>query len=200
MGGVDAMLGTKMEPRREWEIGPEQLRPLRRVEYDQLVELGAFHDEPIELLRGSLVTMSPIGPPHSSVVELLTELLVSALRGRARVRIQLPFGALDDSEPEPDVAVVPPADYSQAHPEHAFLVIEVADSSLAQDRGLKRRLYAEADVEEYWVVDVVGRQIEAFRDASAGDWQSVTVHRDAVSPARFPDVKVALADVLPPPP
>src|SRR5690349_6703501 len=66
---------------------PDRIRPLRRTEYDQLIVLGAFQDEKIELLEGVLVPMSPIGPPHSSVVDNLTALLVPALAGRARVRI-----------------------------------------------------------------------------------------------------------------
>ena len=82
-------------------------RPLRRVEYDKLIELGAFQGEHIELLEGQLVPMSPIGPPHSSTMQRLNALLLPALLGRATVRIQDPFAAHDLSEPEPDVAVVP---------------------------------------------------------------------------------------------
>ena len=73
----------------------EVIRPLRRVEYDQLVALGAFQDERIELLDGALVAMGPIGPPHSSAVQELSELLLPALLGRARVRTQQPFAALE---------------------------------------------------------------------------------------------------------
>src|SRR5437879_3175316 len=83
-------------------------RPLKRVEYDRLVQTGMLRDEHVELLYGSIVQMSPIGAPHSGTVQRLTELLVLALHGRAAVRVQLPFAASDASEPEPDVAVVPP--------------------------------------------------------------------------------------------
>src|SRR5450631_1217800 len=102
----------------------EVIRPLRRVEYDQLVALGAFQDERIELLDGALVAMSPIGAPHSSAVQKLTRLLVLALVGCAEVRPQLPFAALEFSEPEPDLAVVPLGDYDTEHPAQAHLVIE----------------------------------------------------------------------------
>ena len=95
---------------------PEEIRPLRREEYDRLVALGAFANERIELLEGQLVQMSPIGPPHSSAVQKLVELLLPALLGRASVFVQSPFGALDSSEPEPDVAVVPFGDYHLEHP------------------------------------------------------------------------------------
>src|SRR3954468_3813768 len=115
----------------------EVIRPLRRVEYDQLVALGAFENERIELLEGALVAMSPIGPPHNSAVQKLNELLVLALHGRAAVRCQSSFAAHELSEPEPDFAVVPRADYDTDHPSQAYLIIEVAESSLATDRGKK---------------------------------------------------------------
>jgi len=88
----------------------EVTRPLRRVEYDQLVALGLFENERIELLEGELVVMSPIGAPHNVAVQSLNELLVLALRGRAWVRPQMSFAAHELSEPEPDLAIVPRAD------------------------------------------------------------------------------------------
>ena len=79
----------------------EVIRPLRRVEYDQLVSLGAFQDERIELLEGELVAMSPISGPHSIAVRKLNRLLVLTLEGRAAVLCQSPFAVLEFSEPEP---------------------------------------------------------------------------------------------------
>ena len=108
------------------------LRPLRRVEYDQLITLGAFEGEKIELLDGALVHMTPTGTPHSSTVQRLTELLLPPLLGRASVRVQQPYAAGPFSEPEPDLAVVPLGEYDTAHPDRAYLVIEVAESSLAR--------------------------------------------------------------------
>ena len=78
----------------------EVVRPLRRNEYDALVALGVFQDERVELLDGSLVAMSPVGQPHSSAVQKLTELLLPGLLGRATVRVQSPFAAHDLSEPD----------------------------------------------------------------------------------------------------
>ena len=79
------------------------VRPLRRSEYDKLVELGAFQGEHIELLDGRLVRMSPIGPPHSSTIDKLTAKCIELLSGRALVRVQNPFAALEVSEPEPQL-------------------------------------------------------------------------------------------------
>jgi Uma2 family endonuclease len=177
---------------------PETYRPLRRVEYDQLVSLGAFGDERIELVNGVLVPMSPIGPPHSSAIDLLTLLLVRALGDRARIRVQNPFAANDISEPQPDLLLAPLGDYESAHPSESFLVIEVADSSLAYDRGPKLRLYAELGVPEYWIVDVVARRIEVYREPSQGAFGSKRVfeREEAIELVRFPDVAVRVSDVM----
>src|SRR5262245_36998247 len=107
-------------------LAPQGLRPITRAEYDRMIDLGIFdEDERIELLHGMLVAMSPQGQRHAYVIRVLTELLVPALLGRAQVRIQLPLAASDDSEPEPDVSVVPVGDYLDDHPQGAHLVVEV---------------------------------------------------------------------------
>ncbi len=177
----------------------EARRPLRRVEYDKLVETGLLRDERVELLYGSIVQMSPIGAPHSGTVQYLTELLVLALQGRASVRIQLPFAANDSSEPEPDVAVVPPGRYVDDHPSVASLIVEVADSSLKLDREIKARLYAESGVPEYWVVNLVDRLIEVHTHIVRGAYTRVTPYQpgEAIRLQRFSDVEVAASSVLP---
>jgi len=179
-------------------IAPEKPRRLRRAEYDALVAAGVFQDERVELLEGVVVSMSPNDPPHASPVELLTAILVPALAGRARVRIQLPIVAADESEPEPDVAVVPAADYSREHPASAFLVVEVADSSLRKDRLVKGPLYARSGFQEYWVVNVRAKAIEVHRGPSADGWASITRHGkgEALHPVAFPDVAVAVDAVV----
>jgi hypothetical protein len=176
----------------------EGTRPLRRVEYDKLVALGVFEDERIELLRGALVPMSPIGPPHSATIDRLTRILVVALLDRAIVRIQNPFAALDDSEPEPDVNVVPLGDYDRDHPERSLLLIEVAESSLARDRGLKLQIYAENGVPEYWVVNLVNRRIEAYSGPSATGYETIRHFErgQSIRLAAFPEIEIQVSDVL----
>jgi len=115
----------------------EVTRRLRRVEYDQLVRLGVFANERVELLEGELAAVSPIGAPHDFSVQALTELRVLALRGRAWVGPQMSLAAHELSEPEPDLAIVPRLDYHIEQPGQALTVIEVAESSLAYDRGRK---------------------------------------------------------------
>jgi Uma2 family endonuclease len=177
---------------------PEGIRPLRRVEYDQLIRLGAFENEKIELLDGVLVPMSPIGAPHASAVQKLGELLIPPLVGRASVRLQNPFAALEISEPEPDVVVAPRSDYDTDHPAEAHLIIEVSESSLKKDRGLKRRLYAECGVPEYWVVNLVDRRIEVYTEPVGASYRQVTLYErgESIRLQRFPDVEVRVLDVM----
>jgi Uma2 family endonuclease len=176
----------------------KQFRPLRRVEYDKLIELGAFQGEHIELLEGLLVPMSPIGPPHHSTVQRLTYILLPALLGRATVRVQGPFAGLDLSEPEPDLAVVPVGEYDTAHPDCAYLIIEVAESSLGTDRGIKQRLYASCNVPEYWIVNMVEGHIEVYTAPKDGAYASTQCHdrTSCIRPLHFPDLEVRVADVL----
>ncbi len=176
----------------------EIIRPLRRVEYDQLVSLGVFENERIELLEGQLVTMSPIGAPHQATVDRLTRLLVLAFDGRAVVRCQGPFAALEHSEPQPDFSLFPPGEYDSDHPSQAHLIIEVADSSLALDRGKKLRLYASCAVPEYWVVNLPERCIEVYTGPSPGTYAHCEryEHGQAIRLSGFPDVVIAVADVL----
>jgi len=176
----------------------EVIRPLRRVEYDQLVALGAFQDERIELLDGALVAMSPIGPPHCSAVQELTELLLPALLGRARVRAQQPLAALEFSEPEPDLAIVPLRDYATEHPTEAYLIIEVADSSLTKDRGRKLCLYARCGVPEYWVVNLPERRIEVYTQPADTHYEHLEIFTrgQTIRLRAFPDLELPVASVL----
>ena len=176
----------------------EQLRPLRRAEYDQLIALGAFQDEHIELIDGALVRMSPIGPPHSGTVARLNELLVLAFAGKAFVRPQLPFAASELSEPEPDLSLVPRVDYDREHPELAHLIIEVSESSLRWDRGRKARLYAESSVPEYWVVNLVDRRVEVHTDPVSGVYQQITNYEkgERIRLQAFRDMEFAVDDFL----
>jgi Uma2 family endonuclease len=173
--------------------------PITRAEYDELVRRGALEDARVELLYGRIVSMSPIGKPHAYAVTSLVELLVHALGKRARIRGQQPFAAPDESEPEPDVAVVPPGDYLDDHPKTAWLVVEVADSSLARDRA-KAKLYAAAGVSEYWIVDLTGDAVDVHRHPSADGYRALTRHRrgEALRLVAFDDVELRLGDVLPP--
>jgi Uma2 family endonuclease len=175
------------------------VRKLTRAEYDRLVGMGWFQNERVELIDGILVAASPQGSSHAEAVTRLAERLIAGLLGRARVRVQLPIGIGDAAEPEPDLAVVALADYSRGHPEAAHLVIEVAESSLATDRLIKAQLYARGAIPEYWIVDLAGRVIEVYRRPENGTYASITTARlgERVSPLAFPDLALAVGEILP---
>jgi Uma2 family endonuclease len=183
------------------DIAPDGIRRLRRSEYDQMVEAGIIaENEKVELLEGILVTMSPEGPAHAEVVSRLIHLFVTAVGARAQVRAANPLAATEDSEPEPDLALVPPGVYWSEHPTKTFLVIEVAHTSLRKDRGLKRRVYARAGVPEYWVINLKDRVIDVFTRPTGEDYGEVQRAQpgEILKPTAFPDVTVPVADLLPP--
>ena len=150
-------------------IDPQAFRPLKRVEYERLVDLGAFEDEKVELLYGTIVQMSPIGEPHNAVMAKLTELLILALHTRARVRPASSFAAGDISEPEPDLLVVPRIEFP-GRPDTGFLVIEISESSLRTDRKIKKTLYAESGIPEYWIVNLIDHVIEVHDSPASGKY------------------------------
>jgi len=178
-----------------------KLAALSRREFDALTRRGVLDDARVELLYGRLVSRSPQAGPHSYGVTELARVLISAVGRRGRVRVQMPLAVSDSSEPEPDIALVRPGDYLDDHPDTAWLVIEVADSSLARDRG-KAKLYALAGVAEYWIVNLVDEVFEVHAAPSPEGYASVTRHGRGAT-LRVPelrDVEVAVSDVLPPPP
>ena len=181
-------------------VPAERVRPLKRVEYERLAELGAFRDEKVELVYGRIVRMSPIGGPHRYGVRHLASILITALRGRAGVEIQSSFAASGDSELEPDVAIVPLGDYLDQPPAVAFLIIEVAQSSLADDRGWKADVYAASFVPEYWIVNLIDDVIEVHRQPGPAGYAQITRHgRDEeLRVPQFDDVVVRVREVLPP--
>jgi Uma2 family endonuclease len=172
-------------------------------EYEAMGRAGVLPEgKRLELLRGEIVEMTPIGSPHASIVNRLTRILVSGLGDRAIVSVQNPLVLSDLSELQADVAVLKPrADfYASAHPrpDDVLLVIEVADTTGRWDRRVKRPLYAAAGVPEVWVVDVNERVVEVALEPVADDYERVLgLGGDAtVSPAAFRDVTIAVADLF----
>jgi Uma2 family endonuclease len=128
--------------------------------------------------------------------------LEAGLGDRAAVLCQSSFAASEDSEPEPDVFVIPNDERSWTeHPSRAHLVVEIARTSLDRDQGPKSVLYGQARVEEYWIVNLPERLVEVYREPHRGRWGGRSIHRrgERVHMAAFPDVSIAVDDVLPPP-
>ncbi len=176
----------------------ERLRPLRVSEYEALAAMGAFKDQKVELLRGRVVWMAPQGEEHGWAMEQLNWLLVKAFGEVARVRPQLPLRASEDSMPEPDFALTPKRPRPGPHPTTAFLLIEVAQSSLRDDRVVKAPLYAEGAAPEYWIVNVRANQLEVFRSPKNGVYTEhfVLGPRDSIRPVSFPDIDFPLGELL----
>ena len=142
-------------------------RRFSRAEYDRLIELGVFQPgEPIELIGGELMVAEPQGAPHYTAIVKTARALAAAFGPGWYVRTEGPIGLDDDSEPEPDVAVVPgdPDDYSRAHPSRPVLTVEVAESGLGADRQRKGSLYARAGLADYWILNLVDRVLEVYRE------------------------------------
>jgi len=161
-------------------------------------------DDRVELLEGVIVAMSPQNPRHVAGVHLAAEALSRALGTRALVRQQFPLIAGRFSVPEPDLAVVPGriTDYLGAHPSTSLLVVEVADSSLAQDRLTKTRIYAAAGIPEYWIIDLRGDRVEVLRSPEPAQRlyasRRFALRGEVLDLVAFPDARVAVDELLPP--
>lgn len=186
-----------LAPMVDGQIALDSIRPLSRAEYDRMGELGMFANERIELLRGVLVKMSPIGWHHNQVVIWLTKQLIRMLDDTYEVRSQCSFAASDWSEPEPDLAVALEDRTLRDLPSRLFLVIEVADSSLQHDRTTKVTLYAEAAVPEYWIVDLKEMTVEVYTQPVGSTYAKVAMIRDGdtLRPRELPTVAIAIAEL-----
>jgi Uma2 family endonuclease len=188
-----------------------QIRTRRwsRTEYDRLIALGIIQeDERLELLAGELVLRDRQSPGHAYAIEAVSEALRDAVAPGGHVRILSPIALDGESEPEPDLSVVPGAirDYRDDHPSRPTLLVEVADTSLTFDREHKGSLYARARVPEYWIVNLNDRVLEVYRqsgpDTSAlYGWAYRAVQslgaEEHVSPLAAPTSRISIADVLP---
>lgn len=177
--------------------------PFTVADYHRLAEVGILHeDDRVELLDGQVVVMSPIGPRHAGCVDRLNRLLVRAVGDLAVVRVQNPVVLGRSAEPEPDLALLrPPIErYATAHPRphDVTLVIEVADTSLEYDRGIKLPLYAAAGIPEAWLVDLEGERILLYRSPGPDGYaEVVTASRgESISPAELPGAVMDVGMIL----
>jgi len=180
-----------------------------RAEYDKLIELGFFQPgEPVELIGGQLMVAEPQGAAHYTAIWKTAKTLERAFGAGWMVRSQGPLWLDEDSEPEPDVAVVRGTfeDYRSEHPSRPVLTVEVAESSLSSDRERKGSLYARAGLADYWVVNLAGRVVEVYREPAADGsatfgWsyarREVYGASTQLTPLAAPNSSVRVADLLP---
>jgi len=205
--GSPGYSGTKEGAAGVYDVG--RTRTWTRKEYDRLIETGFFdEDEAVELVGGQLIVAEPKGTSHSVALELAAEALRRAFGPGWTVRVQDPIAPDDESEPEPDLAVVPggPREYLAAHPARPALVLEVAESSLSFDRREKGSLYARARILDYWIVNLVDRVLEVYRDPMPSadapyGWAYRRVQclgpGSSVSPLAAPAASISVIDLLP---
>ncbi|HIK12371.1 MAG TPA: Uma2 family endonuclease [Oscillatoriaceae cyanobacterium M33_DOE_052] len=172
-------------------------------EYHLMAETGILkEDDRLELLRGELVKMSPIGTRHAACVNRLLRLFSQRVGDMAIVAVQNPIRLNDNSEPQPDLAVLQPrADfYATAHPQpgEILLLIEVADTTADFDRDVKIPLYAQNQITEVWLVDITAQTLAVFREPTPTGYryQQQLTMGDKVAMAVFPDVEIGVAEVM----
>jgi Uma2 family endonuclease len=207
-GGQGAWLDARAEHDGMGEL-ESAIRRWKRVEYERLIDKGVFTPgERLELIDGLLLVAEPQSSSHFTAVRLAAVALTRAFGAGWDVRTQGPIALDDDSEPEPDVAVVRggPRDYAEAHPADPVLVVEVALTSLAFDREHKSSLYARAGRPEYWIVNLVDRVLEVRREPRpvasapyAWDYDDVETLRpgERARPLAAPAARIAVNDLLP---
>jgi Uma2 family endonuclease len=163
--------------------------------YHQAVAAGVFDDQSVELLQGELVVMPPEGEPHTYFSDRLSKVLQRLLGERAQVREARPITLPNDSEPEPDIAIVQPLDavYLEHHPypENIFWLIEYSNTTLGKDLSVKKSSYVEAGIQEYWVVNLKDLQLIVFRDLTPSGYRTeLTLTEGTIAPVAFPDVQI----------
>jgi Uma2 family endonuclease len=185
-----------------------RVRQWTRLEYDRLIETGFVHeDDNVELIGGQLMVAEPQGSRHAATVSLVGDALRAAFGSGWYVMVQLPVALDDESQPEPDVAVVPGTarEYWDAHPSRPILVVEVAESTVGLEREHKLGLYARAGVAECWIVNIGESALEVYRRPSPSPtapygWSYAEVQRlgrgAMVAPVAVPTATVAVADLL----
>lgn len=179
-----------------------QRRLLAVDQYHKMISAGILTKEDrVELLRGEIIEMSPLGSLHAAAVRRLDRVLNRKLIDEVLVSVQCPIQLDDLSEPEPDLAILVNRDdfYELGHPKaHEVLwVVEIADSSLQKDRYVKSPMYAEAGIPVYWIVNLTDKQIEIHERPENGIYknQTIALGRDAIQLPGF-DQAIEAKDIL----
>jgi Uma2 family endonuclease len=160
-------------------------------------------DERVELIRGEILKMSPIGLRHGASVDRATRTLVRLAGDNAIVRVQGCVVLDDLCAPQPDIVLLKPKDdfYLKKHPgaEDIILLIEVADSSLEYDTTVKKELYAILGVHEYWVADLVNDRLLVYLDPHDDSYTSAgELHAgDTIAPRLLPGCRIDVSVLLP---
>ncbi|HEY4055769.1 MAG TPA: Uma2 family endonuclease [Kofleriaceae bacterium] len=178
-------------------VAPDNVRGLYRVEYEKLVELGLFNDQRVELLDGQLVEMSPQSDAHSAIVRCLGRIFYDVRPHELDISLHSGLRAGMKSMPEPDIAVIPRRS-GRHHADEALLVVEVALSSLRNDRLIKSDIYAALGVPEYWIVDVEHELVIVHTRPTVRGYQVIEQHERGATlrTSALPMLVVTVDDIL----
>ena len=170
-------------------------------EYHRMIEAGILSDRQVELLKGEIVEMSPEREAHAYCSDEAGEYLAKLLAENATIREAKPITLPNNSEPEPDIAIVQPLgrEYREHHPypENIFWLIEYANSSLAKDLDIKSKIYAEAGILEYWVVNLKTQNLIVFREILTGEYTTKqTLTAGKIQPLAFPNIAVEVEKII----
>jgi Uma2 family endonuclease len=172
-------------------------------QYHKMVESGILcEDDRVELIRGEIIEMSPIGLRHAACVKRLIRLFSRQLGDSVIIGVQDPVKLDDTSEPQPDVVLLQPREdfYESALPQASdiCLLIEVADTTVKYDREVKIPLYAEDNIAEVWLVDINGQCVEVYREPTPDGYQNIQKFErgQTLSTLAFPDVNITVNEVL----
>lgn len=183
----------------------ERLRRHRLMvsEYLRMGEAGILApDARVELIEGEIFDMAPIGSLHAGTVTRLGRMLERAVGDTALVYIQNPVVLSNYSAPQPDLALLRPREdfYTTSHPGplDVLLLIEVADTTLHDDREVKASLYATHGVPEYWIVDLEGKGVHVFREPQSGRYRQTftATGPEVLVPVRLPDVRIDVSKIF----
>ena len=170
-------------------------------EYHSMIEAGLLDNRQVELLKGKIVEMSPEGEAHAYFSSEAEDYLRTLLGDRATIRSGKPITLPDDSEPEPDIAIVQRLgrEYLAHHPypENIYWLIEYSNSSLEKDLNVKTKIYAAVGIKEYWVVNLKKRQLIVFREPQETEYASkATFSSGFVCLLAFPEISVAVDAII----
>ena len=173
------------------------------AKYHRMMETGLLSKaDRVELIEGELIAMAPIGSPHGGEVNYLVRCFAPLMaQDKIVLAVQNPVTLPDDSEPQPDIAVLRWRDdfYRKSHPlpENVLLIIEVADTTTQYDRDIKIPLYARHHIPEVWLIDLQQRRLESYRQPEQGEYCQVNFFsKGSISPEQLAGITIGLAGLF----
>lgn len=172
-------------------------------EYHRMIDAGILtENDRVELIKGEIVQMAAIGRRHAAGVNRLAELFMMRLGQVVSVGVQNPVELNDNSEPQPDLALLRRrADFYEAghpKPEDVLLLVEVADTTVESDREVKIPLYAMSNISEVWLVNINERSLEVYREPVPNAYQTIQTLQpgQTIVMQAFPDVNFTVDEIL----